>query len=260
MAGEEWARRIVEKELNRAVVLNDDGSASGMYDLRVGPAAEPEVAIECVGAVDKTYTETWNIGPAKGPLQLSIKGDWIVEIAPTARVKAIRQNIEQLLQELEARGINNVYADYRLEWDAPALFGRFDSLKITHASCYSQQGTGKVHLTMPGTGGAVDEHGSTLPAWVGEFLRDPARRDVLRKLQRSGAAERHAFLIATLTGAPWPVESYLMGNLDHIPSQTPDLPEPVTGVWIVSGIGRRGVRWDGDTWKLFEARGKGIED
>jgi hypothetical protein len=259
MAGEEWARRIVEKSLNRAVVINDDGSASGMYDLRVGPPDSPEVAIECVGAVDKTYTETWNIGPAKGPLQLSIKGDWIVEIAPTARVKAIRQNIEQLLQELEAREIYNVYADYRLEWDAPSLFGKLDSLKITHASCYTRQGTGKVHLTMPGTGGAVDEHGSALPAWVGEFLRDPTRRDVLSKLQRSRAAERHAFIIATLTGAPWPVESYLMGNLDHVPTPAPDLPAPVTGVWVVSGMARRGIRWDGNTWKLFEARGEGIE-
>lgn len=260
MAGEEWARRIVEKELSRTVVINDDGSAPGMYDLRVGPPDAPEVAVECVGAVDQTYTETWNVGPAKGPLQLSIKGDWTVEIAPTARVKVIRQNIEHLLQELEARGIYNVYADYRLEWDAPALSGRLDSLKITHASCYSRQGTGKVHLTMPGTGGAVDEQGSALPAWVGEFLRDPARRDVLGKLQRSGAAERHAFLIATLTGTPWPVESYLMGNLDHVPSQVPDLPAPVTGVWVVSGMGRRGVRWAGTTWKLFEARGEGIED
>jgi hypothetical protein len=259
MAGEEWARRIVEKELGRTVVINDDGSAPGMYDLRVGSADAPEIAIECVGAVDQTYTETWNIGPAKGPLQLSIKGNWIVEIAATARVKAIRQSIEQLLQELETRRIYNVYVDYRLEWDAPALFRKLDSLKITHASCYTQQGVGKVHLTMPGTGGFVDKHGSALPAWVGEFLHHPARQDVLGKLQRSGAAERHAFLIATLKGVPWPVESYLMGNLDHVPGQAPDLPVPVTGVWVVSGMARRGVRWEGDTWKLFEARGEGIE-
>jgi hypothetical protein len=260
MAGEEWARRIVEKELNRAVVINDTGTAPSMYDLRVGPADAPEVAIECVGAVDQTYTETWNVGPARGPLQVSLTGDWTVEIAPTARVKTIRKHIERLLQELEARGIYNVYVDWRIEWEDPELFGKLDSLKITHAYCHSQQGTGKVHLTMPGAGGFVDDHGSALPAWVGDFLRDPARQDVLGKLQRSGAAERHAFLIATLTGAPWPVESYLIGSLDHVPSQAPNLPAPVTGVWVVSGMGRRGVRWDGTTWKLFEARGEGIED
>jgi hypothetical protein len=55
MAGEEWARRIVEKELNRAVVINDNGSAPGMYDLRVGPADAPEVAIE--GSVARITSE-----------------------------------------------------------------------------------------------------------------------------------------------------------------------------------------------------------
>ena len=57
----------------------------------------------CVGAVDPTFTETWNVGPAKGPLELSITGDWMIEIAPKARVKAIKQRLEQLLRELASQ-------------------------------------------------------------------------------------------------------------------------------------------------------------
>lgn len=259
MAGEELARRIVEKELRRTVVINDDGSAPGMYDLRVGPADAPEFAIECVGAVDQIYTETWNVGPARGPLQLPVKGDWIVKIAPSARVKAVKKGVEQLLQELESRGLYDVYVDYRLEWHDAELFRKFDSLGITYALCYSRQGGGKAHLTMPGTGGAVDHQGRALPGWVGEFLRDPSRQDVLSKLQRAGAPERHAFLIVTFMGAPWEVESYLTGGLDHLPNQAPVLPPPVTGVWILQGMGHKGIRWDGRIWRLFEARGEGIE-
>ena len=60
MAGEEWARHIVAKELKRAVELNDDGSVPSMYDLRIGPFDAPEVAIECVGAINSAFTETWN--------------------------------------------------------------------------------------------------------------------------------------------------------------------------------------------------------
>jgi hypothetical protein len=81
---------------------------------------------------------------------------------------------------------------------------------------------------------------------------------VLDKLQRSGAPHRHAFLLVTLIGAPWAVESYLTGSLEHLPSQAPDLPEPVTGVWIVSGMGQKGIRWDGNSWQFFAARGEGI--
>lgn len=259
MAGEEWARQIVEKDLRRTVVINDDGSAPGMYDLRVGPVDAPELAIECVGAVNQIYTETWNVGPARGPLLLSVRGDSTVEIAPTARVKAVKKGLEQLLQELENRGYYNVYVDYRLEWQDAELFGKFESLNIRHALCYSQQGTGKVYLGMPGTGGAVDDQGRALPGWMGEFLRDPSRQDVLGKLQRSGAPNRHAFLIVTFMGAPWEVESYLTGGLEHLPGQPPDLPPPVTGVWVVSGMGNKGIRWDGSSWRAFEARGEDVE-
>jgi hypothetical protein len=260
MAGEEWARRIVEKELKRSVTIHDNGSAPGMYDLRIGQVDAPDVAIECVGAVDPTFTETWNIGPAKGPLELSITGDWNITITAMARVKVIKQRVESLLLELEDQGIENVHVDHWLKWRDAALFDELESLGITHASCYRVQGTGKVHLGMPGIGGAVDVHGGAVPEWVGGFLRDSARQDVLSKLQRSGAMDRHAFLIVTFAGAPWPVESYLTGELDQLPSQAPDLPPPVTGVWIVSGMGRRGLRWDGNTWQLFDARGEGIDD
>lgn len=256
MAGEELARRIIERELKRTVVINDDNSAPGMYDLRIGSADAPEVAIECVGAVDPAFTETWNIGPARGPLELSIKGDWTVVIDPNASVKAVKQHVEQLIQKLEDSGIHNILVDHWLKWQDTALFDELESLKITHAYCYLMPGTGKVHLGMPGIGGAVDEHGSAVPEWIGEFLHAPAQKDVLCKLQRSGAANRDVFVIVTFSGATWPVESYLAGELNHLPSQVPDLPEPVTGVWVVSGMGQRGLRWDGNAWKLFDARVK----
>lgn len=101
MAGEEWARRILEKELKRNVVVNDDGSTPGMYDLRIGPADAPEMAVDCVGAVDPSFTETWNVGPARGPLELAITGDWFITLTPRARIKAIEQRVEPLLRELD---------------------------------------------------------------------------------------------------------------------------------------------------------------
>jgi hypothetical protein len=58
MAGEDWARRVVQHALNRDVQIHDDNSQPSMYDLRIGPADAPEVAIECVRAVNRTYTET----------------------------------------------------------------------------------------------------------------------------------------------------------------------------------------------------------
>jgi hypothetical protein len=152
------------------------------------------------------------------------------------------------------------YADHSLKWQDTVLFDKLESLHITYAHCFRPEGTGKVHLGMPAIGGSVDYKGGAVPEWIGEFLRDAARRDVICKLQHSGATELHAFVIVSFSGAPWPVESYLSGDLDHLPSQAPDLPLPVTGVWIVSATGRRGIYWDGNTWRLFDARGEGIDD
>ena len=73
MAGEEWARRILQKELKRDVVVNDDGSKPGMYDLRIGPADAPEVAVECVAAVDPILT-----GTHKGRASIYRLGDRIL--------------------------------------------------------------------------------------------------------------------------------------------------------------------------------------
>ena len=265
MAGEEeWARRIVEKEIRRSVKLHDDGSRDGMYDLRIGPVDAPELAVECVGAVDPTRTETWNIGPARGPLERELRGDWFVTLTPNARIKAMEQRIEPLLRELEDQGVSEVAVDHRsLRWRDSAVLEELESLGVTYAMCFRLPGEGEVHLTMEGTGGVVDTQGTAVPGWVGQFLRDPDQEDVLGKLQRSDAAERHAFIFVVLGGAPWPVEYYFnFTGLDQLPTEAPSLPQPVTGVWIVGQlgqVGQKGLRWDGSAWRRFEARGEGIE-
>jgi len=262
MAGEEWARRILEKELRQNVVIHDDGSRDAMYDLRIGPADAPKVAVEVVGAIDPIRTETWNVSQTEGPLDLALRGDWVIVHTLGARINAIKERLEPLVNELEDRGLRNVPVNLALNWDSPTVYEKLDSLNITRAYCYRLPGTGKVSFMMPGTGGAPDSQGSAVPEWISEFLSNPARKDVLLKLQRSGAPERHAFVIVSLGGATWPVEYYLTGALDQLPAEAPGLPPPVTGVWIVSELGQRdqkGLRWDGSAWRRFEARGEGID-
>jgi hypothetical protein len=259
MAGEEWARRIVQNALGLIVHINDDNSMPGMYDLRIGSPNAFEVAIECVGAVDPTFTETWNVGPAKGPLTLPVAGDWIVEIAPTAKVKVVKQSLAHLLIELERRGILNISHRYWLPPHDALLFDEMDSLGVTHASCYRTPGTGKVSLTMPGAGGCVDDRGTKLPKWLGDFLRDSRQADVLSKLQRSGAKNCHAFVIAAFVGVRWEVESYLTGSLDSVPNDPADLPHPVNEAWVVSGFGAKGLHWNGNAWRVVPTRGENID-
>jgi hypothetical protein len=131
------------------------------------------------------------------------------------------------------------------------LLQELESLGICHASCIRMPGTGQLDWSMEGPGGAVDSTGSALPRWIEEFLCDTEREDVLLKLRHAGAKENWVFVPVRLGGAPWPVWSYLMGELDCLPATELNLPPPVTGIWVASTFGTHGVRWDSTGWRLF---------
>jgi hypothetical protein len=249
---EECARRILQRELERPVVLHDDGRRPAMYDLRVGDVDAPEIAIECVGAVDSVRAETWNVGPAKGPLRFDLKRDWRVVLLPDAPVNKIESKLERVLQECERDGITAFTpVNWWLQHQHPQIFAALDALRIDSIAGFGEAGTGRVHLGMTGTGGAVDPYGSAVPGWIEDFLSADERRDVLRKLERSGAAQRHVFVGVSILGVPWLVESYLGTRTEHTPSMPPNLPHCIDAVWIM--YGRRGLHWSGSSWRLFDA-------
>ena len=254
MTVERWAQQIIEKELNRPVVIHDGGSQPSMYDLRIGVAEAPDVAIECVGAVDSVRTETWNVGPGRGPLHLTVKGVWMITIARDAHIGTIRQRIETFLRDLEERDVRRLRVGHLFNRHVSPLLQELESLGIRHASCFRMPGTGLVHWTMEGTGGFVDTAGSTLPQWIEEFLRDPEREDVLFKLNQTSAQERWVLVPVESGGAPWSVESYLTDEFECLPATGPNLPSPVTGIWVASTFGSRGVRWDSAGWRLFRVK------
>ena len=252
MSVEKQARIIVEREIERPVSLHDDGSSPGMYDLRVGYIEAPDIAIECVGAVDSIRTETWNVGPAKGPISTTLTGDWSVELRSSARVKRLSAQLPSILLECERRELVGFLAvDWPLKRIDSTLHSALDALGIESIHCFRTQGTGEVHLGMTGIGGGVDTSGKEVPNWILEFLRAPERADVLSKLLRSGARECHVFVPVSFGGAPWAVESYLGRSIEVLPQSAPDLPVPVDAVWITYGAA--GVRWDGTHWQTFDA-------
>jgi hypothetical protein len=253
---ERWAQQIFQKVLNRAVDIHDDGSQPSMYDLRIGAVEVPDVAIECVGAVDSVFIATWNVGPAKGPLHPKVKGDWIIGIARETHIGKIRRHIEPILQKLEEGNVHNVRVGHLLKRDDDGLLEELMFLDIRYVRCFRMPGTGLVQTTPEGVGGGVDSTGSALPQWIEEFLRDPKQEDVLFKLRDTSAPERWVFVPVTHGGAPWLVESYLTGELEFLPATEPSLPSPVTGIWVASTFGTHGVRWDSAGWRSFRISGE----
>jgi hypothetical protein len=158
------------------------------------------------------------------------------------------------LRYLEERDVRNVRVGHLFKRCDSRLLQELESLGIRHASCFRMPGTGRVHITMEGSGGRVDSAGSALPQWIKEFLCDPKWGDVLFKLRHTSAQERWVFVPVALSGAPWSVESYLTGELECLPATEPNLPSPVTGIWVASTFATHGVRWDNAGWRSFRVR------
>ncbi len=242
---EEWARQVVAAHLGWPVVHHDDGSGDSLYDLHVGNGQCPEVAIEVVRAVDRRWTETWNVVTRGGPLQLDgVTGTWMVTVAPTVRWNRLRPRLASLLRAAE-NGVD--------------VTDEATSLGLVHWVRHGSPGDGQVHVVVGDyqPGGLVDGSGAALPQWVSTFLRAPAQADVLRKLQVPVPA-REVFVIVG-GGASWEVEDYLvmLGEQRTLPPTPPELPPPVTGVWISSGLGddhQLALRWTPAGWEHVDAR------
>lgn len=263
---EEWAQRVITLALGCRVEQHDDNSAPSMFDLRVGPADAPSRAIEVVGAIDEERTKTWNTGIAEGSIELAgVTGDWTITIEPGAMFRGLRRDLPQLLESLQASGLTNLPVDHMARRYHRAFYDRLVDLKVRYVSCYQEVGSGKVTFMLEGIGGAVDSAGSTVSEWVGRWLRAPERSDVLRKLEATTAPARDVFIPVTIDGTEWGVVSYLTGISGRelqLPASEPDLPAPVTSVWLAptsSFQDALGVWWNGLKWATMRVRGPGID-
>jgi hypothetical protein len=228
-----------------------------MFDLRVGSADRPSHAIEVTAAIDELFTKTWNTGPAKGPMSPGIPDDWMIEIRPGTDIKRLHRDLPRVLVAIAALGAKQVVVDVMLKHGSPELFRQLDGLGVAHVHRTPSLEPGKIHFTMPGQGGAIDSNGAHLPEWIEKFLRDARRADVLRKLGATPARHREVFVWVTLTGAPWSVVSYLTDLTRtefSLPTRVPDLPNPLTGVWLAATLrfgDPIGVYWNGTEWQAF---------
>lgn len=249
MTTEDWARNIVANELGTQVDVHDNGSQSGMYDLIIGSVSKPEYAIECVGSVDPVATETWNVGPAKGPIKVDSSRDWRISITKSANIKLLRRHIANVIGECEKLGLTEFMpVDWQMKRFSSDLFNRLDNLGITSIYMFRAEGHGDVDLIQDGGGGPISQNGEDLAEWIGDFLNRQDKVDVVKKLAKSGAKEKHAFIPIVTGGAPWVVESYFLGDM-NLPSIEPDLPEPITGAWVVSN--GKGLRYMKGQWHAF---------
>jgi hypothetical protein len=135
-------------------------------------------------------------------------------------------------------------------WWQPGPFDRaVEALGVMHVIQSGTDFPGSVYLMidqgLERTGGAEPTDGSPLLEWLAEWFGRPDKADNLRKLEGSGADERHLFLILpSFAEAPFAVIDLLSRDGAPQPEDPPDLPREVTHVWLVStSRNGSGMRW-----------------
>ena len=236
---EEHVRRVIERAYGLPVMQFDDGTEEAMYDLQIEHRDGTRAAVEITSDADGASIALWRLLNDREDrwIEPGIAGGWSVSLRPDARAKRIRVELPQLLRVLEALGIARVEFDDCSEKD-PLRERLFD---VGMSSAY-QGGTdypGSIYPTieLPAerSGGAVSDNGDATARWLSDFVRDPERADVLRKLKRSGLEERHAFVVlAPFGSAPFVALHPLMDQDATPPSVAPELPVEVTQVWVMS--------------------------
>lgn len=248
---ERWARGIVQETLQVPVSHHDDGSKPSMYDL-CAYLGETIAAIEVVAAADPDAVELWNLMNGNGRwIDNRLSGGWAVTVNPRTRWNGLRSSLPELLLCAEQSGITQIRPQpdrltTQLDGDAAAL-------GVQRASQSGTDYPGSIYPTFAPTAGFSDS-GTTLVSWIAQYLRQPATRDVLDKLRASGADERHAFVfVPGFSTAPLPVEMLLVGSHPGLPVDPPDLPDPVTHVWVASTwTSPLGLRWGPEGWLHFD--------
>ncbi len=252
---EEWARQMIHHSLGVPVEQHDDGSRPRMHDLDILYTDRPPAAVEVTAAADPASIELWNLMNSGDRWQVDgLVGGWLVTLDPVARANRLRRELPALLKQLEGLGISELRPrrhDGTLEDAAWGL-----GIRSAFQSDTDYPGSIYITLELPRerSGGWVADTGDALAPWIGEFLEDPEHSDVLEKLARSGATERHAFLyLPGFTTAPFSVSDLLMRDGAPLPGVRPQLPTEVTHAWVVSTwTTGDGFRWSPDGgWMRF---------
>lgn len=248
--------------LGLRVEQHDDGSRPGMHDLNVVTADGGPAAVEVTAAADPDSIQLWKLvnGQDERWTVPNLQGGWMLHLEPTARARRLLKELPAFLEELEGKGITEIPSQRHRHEVTESIEGRARVLGIVTGIQSGTEFPGSIYLTIERsperTGGVVDSTGSAVPGWVRDFLLDPHQSDVLSKLARSGASERHAFiLVPGFSIAPFGVVDMLWRDEhDVVPTGSPHLPDQVTHVWLMAfwTVGS-GLRWSPERgWERFE--------
>ncbi|MGW4944094.1 hypothetical protein ACWEOZ_21200 [Actinoplanes sp. NPDC004185] len=244
---EYMAARVVARLTGERVFIQDDNSVQGMADVRIEYADRPPAFVEIVSDVDPDYAQLNQLVLRDQQMAAPSLGRiWYVTVSKSARLKSLKPALEPFLRRLEDAGVFLEIAqpDGSLGRSSTEELRRLDGLGVVRLCSRPPQPDEepKILLYPQGIGGPAEQDWLALMTWLAEYLSAPDRADVRKKLEETGAAERHAFVGLPL-GKEWSAFHSLHNEYGGLPDQPPALPPEVTHVWVWAHPFGRCIAW-----------------
>ncbi len=250
---EDTARRIVETVLGVPVIQFDHNTGRSIPDLRIEFPGRLPGFVEVVSDTDRHWQQMYH-HLQRGNRELHVPGlvyDWWVGPTPRARLDKLLARLPDLLARLEEadetfehRRESTTGLQRRMR--ASRFSAEFDELGIAEivAGAQAKGDHGAVRFLVPGAGGPAQLDLDRVVQWCSEFLASPAIADVRDKLAATGAPQRHAFILVTMS-SEWAVHHALgIGAHGVLPNRPPVLPPEITHVWLLGIEGAdRCIAW-----------------
>jgi hypothetical protein len=239
---ESAAARVVARLTAARVFLQNDGSQSGMVDIRVEypgrPAAYVEVWTDVGGGYASTYAELLKRGgqlPLEVPVARSGR-DWFMTVSGATHLRTLEDELVAHVTALEATATTfEIVADLvTLSRHPNPSVARLVELGVVMLSSRPASAEhGVIRLYPSGITGPRLVSWPPVLDWVAQTLTSPRLADVRAKLARTGALERHAFLGITFS-SPGNVYFALSRDDRTLPSEPARLPAEITHLWLMN--------------------------
>ncbi|WP_435233172.1 hypothetical protein [Micromonospora aurantiaca (nom. illeg.)] len=242
------AARVVARLTGEHVVLQDDGRADAIPDLRIeyrdGRTAYGEITQD----LDEAYAALGS-EVLKRQFQMAaptLGRVWWITLAASARVGRLERSLPPILEKLDASGDTFEIAvfDQRLEQHRNAdvrLLAAAGVVRLASRRILAAE-TPVIHVAAEGVGGPAELDWASFGDYLASFVRDERRLDVRRKLAITGSDERHAFIGFSFS-TPWRAWHALDEGYSELPTEPPHLPKEITHLWVWAYPLGRCIAW-----------------
>ncbi|MBB2943292.1 hypothetical protein FB565_003005 [Actinoplanes lutulentus] len=193
------AARVIARLTGERVVIQDDNSIQSMADVRIEYGDRPTAFVEIVSDVDPDYAQLHQLvfrGQEMG--SPSLGRIWYVTVSKLAKLKSLKPALEAFLRRLEDAGVflELVQPDGSLAQSPVEELRQLNGLGVVQLCSRLPQPDEepKILLYPQGVGGLAEQDWQTFITWLAGFLSAPGQADVRKKLEQTGAVERHAFV------------------------------------------------------------------